>query len=320
MTIEELLNTQPEVINLLRNAKRKNKLVHGYLFEGDSGTGTLEAAKYLAMMLLCKEDIPCLKCNTCERIIYNSHLNVVLIEPIGDIIRKEQIENLMHDFSYTAAEAGPQIYIIKDCEKMNQSAANSLLKFLEEPAPDHYAILTTTNKARLLPTIISRLQHIHFKPVGTTYIMNELIKEDVDNDLAYITSHITNDIVEARKYATEGKLAKIINLALRIATARFRRKDPYVEYYLNKNILFDENIKTWHFIFLDTLILINKELLLKASIDSANHFKNNLDNIRSDQIDKKTILNKLDIINEYEERLNFNVNIDLLYASLFTQI
>ena len=226
----------------------------------------------------------------------------------------------MHDFSYTAAEAGPQIYIIKDCEKMNQSAANSLLKFLEEPAPDHYAILTTTNKARLLPTIISRLQHIHFKPIGTTYIMNELIKEDVDNDLAYITSHITNDIVEARKYATEGKLAKIINLALRIATARFRRKDPYVEYYLNKNILFDENIKTWHFIFLDTLILINKELLLKASIDSANHFKNNLDNIRSDQIDKKTILNKLDIINEYEERLNFNVNIDLLYASLFTQI
>ena len=320
MTIEELLNTQPEVINLLRNAKRKNKLVHGYLFEGDSGTGTLEAAKYLAMMLLCKEDIPCLKCNTCERIIYNSHLNVVLIEPIGDIIRKEQIENLMHDFSYTAAEAGPQIYIIKDCEKMNQSAANSLLKFLEEPAPDHYAILTTTNKARLLPTIISRLQHIHFKPIGTTYIMNELIKEDVDNDLAYITSHITNDIVEARKYATEGKLAKIINLALRIATARFRRKDPYVEYYLNKNILFDENIKTWHFIFLDTLILINKELLLKASIDNANHFKNNLDNIRSDQIDKKTILNKLDIINEYEERLNFNVNIDLLYASLFTQI
>ena len=98
MTYEVLKKNQPEVIKLLHNAKNKNKLVHAYLFEGDSGTGILEAAKYFAMMLLCDEETPCFKCNTCERIEYNSHLNVVLIEPIGDVIRKEQVENLMHDF------------------------------------------------------------------------------------------------------------------------------------------------------------------------------------------------------------------------------
>mgnify|MGYP003313543290 CR=1 FL=1 len=82
MTYEELLKNQSEVIKLLNNAKRKNKLTHAYLFEGDSGTGTLEAARYFAMMLLCDQEQPCLTCNTCERIQYNSHLNVVLIEQI----------------------------------------------------------------------------------------------------------------------------------------------------------------------------------------------------------------------------------------------
>ena len=106
---DELLKNQSEVIKLLNNAKRKNKLSHAYLFEGDSGTGTLEAARYFAMMLLCEKEQPCLTCNTCERIQYNSHMNVVLIEPFGDVIRKEQVENLMHDFSMTSLEKGPQV-------------------------------------------------------------------------------------------------------------------------------------------------------------------------------------------------------------------
>ena len=50
MTYEELKKNQPEVIKLLHNAKSKQKLVHAYLFEGDSGTGTLEAARYLKVL------------------------------------------------------------------------------------------------------------------------------------------------------------------------------------------------------------------------------------------------------------------------------
>ena len=56
MTYEELKTNQQEVLKLLQNAKKRDKLVHAYLFEGDSGTGTLEAAKYFAMMLLCESE------------------------------------------------------------------------------------------------------------------------------------------------------------------------------------------------------------------------------------------------------------------------
>ena len=320
MTYEELKKNQADVIKLLHNAKNKNKLVHAYLFEGDSGTGTLEAAKYFAMMLLCEENTPCLKCNTCERIEYNSHMNVVLIEPLGDVIRKEQVENLMHDFSMTSLEKGPQIYIIKDADKMNTSAANALLKFLEEPAKDHYAILLTNNHKRLLDTIVSRTQYIHFKPVPKNFIVEQLTNMGVDKDAAYVISHITADFGEAKKFIEEGKLVLFINLAKKIVAAPFKKKDQYVEYYLNKQLLEQEKDKSWHWIFFDILILIHQELFKKANEESIMYFNSVLDNIKVEQINKQQVLNALELLNKYEERLNYHVNVDLLYTSLFVEL
>lgn len=321
MTYEELIKNQPEVIRLFQNGKKSNRLVHAYLLEGDSGTGTYEAAQYFAMMLLCKnENSPCLKCNTCERIQYNSHMNVVVIEPINDSIRKEQIENLMHDFSMTSIEEGPQIYIIKEAEKMNPSAANSLLKFLEEPNPNHYAILLTSNHKRLLDTIVSRTQYIHFKPVSRNYIIEQLKSIGVNDDMAYVISHITADFSEAKKFIEEGKLVMIINLAKKIVLAPYKKKDQYVEYYINKNILDKETDKMWHFIFMDVLILIYQELLKKASGEESNYFKSILDGVKMEQLNKQRILEDLNILNMYEERLNYSVNLDLFYTSLFVEL
>lgn len=320
MTYEELLKNQSEVIKLLNNAKRKNKLTHAYLFEGDSGTGTLEAARYFAMMLLCDQEQPCLTCNTCERIQYNSHLNVVLIEPFGDVIRKEQVENLMHDFSMTSLEKGPQVYIIKDADKMNSAAANSLLKFLEEPAPDHYAILLTSNYKRILDTIVSRTQYIHFKPVPKSFIVKQLSSMGVDKDISYVISHITSDFGEAKKFIEEGRLVLFINLAKKIVAAPFKKRDQYVEYYLNKQLLETEKEKSWHRIFFDILILIHQELYKKADGEETKYFNSILDNIKVEQLNKQVILNDLELLNQYEERLNYHVNTDLLYTSLFIEL
>ena len=320
MTYKELKKNQADVIKLLHNAKNKNKLVHAYLFEGDSGTGTLEAAKYFAMMLLCNEEVPCLKCNICERIEYNSHMNVVLIEPIGDVIRKEQVENLMHDFSMTSLEKGPQIYIIKDADRMNTSAANALLKFLEEPAKDHYAILLTNNHKRLLDTIVSRTQYIHFKPVPKNFIVEQLTNMGVDKDAAYVISHVTADFGEAKKFIEEGKLVLFINLAKKIVAAPFKKRDQYVEYYLNKQLLDQEKDKSWHLIFFDILILIHQELFKKANDENTLYFNSILDNIKPEQINKQQVLNDLELLNMYEERLNYHVNVDLLYTSLFVEL
>lgn len=321
MKIEEFVKNQPEVVKLLNNAKNKDKLSHAYLFEGDSGTGTYEAALYFAMMLLCKEENgPCLKCNTCERILYNSHINVITIEPFADVIRKEQIENLMFEFSHTSLEGGAQIYIIKDAEKMNSSASNALLKFLEEPAPNHYAILVTSNHKKLLDTIVSRTQFIHFKPVSRIYIIEQLTSSGVDKDLAYVISYITSDLGVAKKLVEEGKLQLFINLAKKIVSSFYKKRETYVEYYLNKNLLLDENEKEWHYYFIDIIILINQELLKKADFEEDLYFSSVLDNIKIENINIADILNRLEILNEYEARLSYNVNLDLMYTSLFNKL
>lgn len=320
MTFGELLKNQPEVIKLLVNSKKKEHFVHAYIFEGDSGTGTLEAAKYFAMLLLCHDEKPCLTCNICERIMFDSHLNVSIIEPIDNVIRKEQISLLKRDFSMTSAEEGAQIYIIKDAEKMNTAAANSILKFLEEPIPNHYAVLLTKNHNRILDTIVSRAQLIHFKPVPKQYFTEQLMNNGATADIAYIISHITSDLAEAKQYIEEGKLIQYINLAKKVATSKFKRRDTYVDYYLNKKLLVDPIDKKWHFIFFDTLILIYQEMIKKLGNVETKYFTDVIAYLKDGVISRQEILDKLSILNEYEERLNYNVNLDLLYTSLFTKL
>lgn len=321
MKLEELQVNQSEVIRLFTNSLKKNRLSHAYLFEGDSGTGTYEAALYFAMMLLCEEsDGPCLKCNTCERIKFNSHMNVVVVEPIGEVIRKEQIENLMHDFSMTSLEKGPQIYIIKEADRMNLNASNALLKFLEEPAENHYAILLTNNHSKILDTIISRTQYIHFKPVARTYIVEQLTNNGVEDDIAYIISHLTADFGEAKKFVNEGKLVLFINLAKKIMLAPSKKKNYFIEYYLNKELLVLEKEKRWHWTFFDILILMYQELLKKIEGSNDYYFKSIIDNIKDDLIDRQLIFKALNTLNKYEERLNYNVNFDLLYSSCFIEL
>ena len=85
-------------------------------------------------------------------------------------------------------------------------------------------------------------------------------------------------------------------------------------------LLDSEKDKSWHWIFLDILILIHQEIFKKADGESKLYFTNILDQIKEEQINKQKILDDLELLNKYEERLNYHVNIDLLYTSLFIEL
>ena len=318
MKIKELIKSQPEVIKFLLNSKKKNKLVHAYMFEGDSGSGLVEAAKYFAMMLLCDQEEPCLECNVCRRIEKDNHINVTSIEPVGDVIRKEQIENLKYEFSMSSIEDGAIIYIIKEADKLNVASANALLKLLEEPLPNHYAILLTNNHNKILDTIVSRCVLLHFKPASQKYLINEIKKLGANPDLAYVISNITSDKSETRKYIEEGKLQLVVNLAKRCASSVYKRRDIYVDYFTQKKVL-ENNDKIWHWIFLDSLILIYQEIAKKINGQETTYFNDVINLVKPDQ-DISEITKVLEIISSYQERLNYNVNIDLLYTSMFIEL
>ncbi len=321
MKIEDALNNQSDVVKLLQNSYENDLLSHAYLFEGDAGSGKYEIAIYMAMMLLCESNHkPCFKCHNCLRIQNNNHLNVTCINTDSDIIKKEQIDGFIHELMMTTLEDGPQIGIIKDADKMNLSATNALLKMLEEPAPNHYIILLTTNVGKILDTIISRTQVIRFKPLPQKYIMDTLIENGVEQDMSFVLSYMTNDLDSAKKMIEEGKIYNILTLAKEIEKTLAKNKDPLVTFIKSGSLLKNEDDKKYHRFFLDILMLINKELLNKYNHIENNYFIDIVNLYDVNQIDCNKLIHQLDILSKYQIRLNYYVNLNLFYTSLMVEM
>lgn len=177
-----------------------NKLAHAYLFEGARGTGKKELALWIAASLFCqnKQDgMPCTTCQNCTRVFNEQHPDVVEVEPEGLSIKVEQIRYLKSEFGKTGVEGNKKVFIVTDVEKMTVGAANSLLKFLEEPSGNVTALLLTTAKQRILPTILSRCQMIHFSPLPKQVLQQELEEKGVSKNQAALLVNLTNDVEKA---------------------------------------------------------------------------------------------------------------------------
>ncbi len=162
--LDEFQSSQKVVYQMLQNAGKKQKFSHAYLIDANHYPRKLEFAIALAKFILCPHHYSnsekCGLCSQCQRIDDGNFTELKIISPDGSWIKKEQLEELQKQFSTKAIESKNKIYIINDAEKMNASAANSILKFLEEPEPGIIAILITDNMYQLLDTIISRCQVI----------------------------------------------------------------------------------------------------------------------------------------------------------------
>lgn len=316
MTFEQLKTIQKDAYRLLQNSYYLDKFAHAYLFEGFTGCGKDEMALYMAMQLLCTGNSkPCFECNNCKKVLYGNHLNVMVIRPQTEIIKKEQIDELIHEFSMSSIEGGNQVYIIYEAEKMNASASNALLKFLEEPALNRYGFLVTSNKERILPTIISRTQVVYFKPVSKKEIIEMLKVSGIDEDIAYSGTTLTHNIEEIQQFISEGKITDFVNVAKKIVVATLKKEDPFVVYYLNKTLFQEEN-KKWHRFFFDVLALIYQEALKVKNNNESNYFKSIFENIKVDL----NINKKLELIIEHQKRLNYYVSMPLFYTNFFCEL
>ncbi|MBG9749672.1 DNA polymerase III subunit delta' [Bacillus thuringiensis] len=215
MTWNELQDVQPKVARILQNSIRKEKVAHAYIYEGNKGIGKYQVALLYAKTLLCNNGSnsePCHACKNCTRIDTGNHPDIIYIKPDGASIKKEQIEELQKEFSYASFESGKKIYIIENAEKMTANAANSLLKFLEEPESDCIAILLTERSNALLSTIISRCQLIRFAPISPKKVQEALTEQLIFGEEAKILSKLTNDLEQARKISEELTLGPKLDL------------------------------------------------------------------------------------------------------------
>lgn len=145
----------------------QDELSHAYLFAGDSDAGTFSLAQWLAERLFCDHlDVkkePCGQCSSCRRIQAGNEPDFQVIQSTTKTIGIDQIRALKEELTKSSMTGKRRLFVVKDADKMTIPAANSLLKFLEEPASRVVIILTTTRPQQLLPTIRSRVQTLVLK-------------------------------------------------------------------------------------------------------------------------------------------------------------
>jgi len=181
---EYLQNHQNIIYQTFLHALNSNHLSHAYLLVGEQGTPLLESALFLAKSLVCEHPSPlaCEECMTCLRIDEGNYADIIVIDGFKQSIKKDDIRIIEERFETSAVERqGKMIYIINHVENMNVEAINSLLKFLEEPQENIFAFLTCENESRVLPTIISRSQVLHFRSIDKLKIKEQAISLGVNN-------------------------------------------------------------------------------------------------------------------------------------------
>lgn len=197
---------QPILYRVFSNALSAHKLTHSYLLLGEPGIPLKEVAIYLAKSILCEHPSPLADdtCLTCRRISRGEYLDFRFLDGSSSDIKKEDVEELVSAFSATSMERqGIKVYVVHRAENCTPEAVNSLLKFLEEPTPNTYAILTAENESKLLPTIISRCQKIRLKLVNRFEVIEEAQALGVSQDDAEILSYFYNDASLIQEKADE---------------------------------------------------------------------------------------------------------------------
>ena len=304
----EVVKRQTKLFDLFDKAIKNNKLSHAYLFDSYNNSNSLDVVLSLCKMIMCEnDDYFCDNCSVCNRISHDNYTDVKIIRPDGNYIKKEQIIELQNSYSMISIEGKKRIYIILDCDKMNTSTSNSLLKFLEEPYEDVIAFLVTNNVNKVIDTIKSRCQVL--KLVNEEYgnlnsigkIANLVVKtrEEFDNFINDENNiNLINDVIEFIEYYENNGLDVLIYVDKMLNLKKRSRDDV--------NFIFDMLINFYY-----DIILLRNGQDIKIFNDYVD-ILNVVDKLNSD--DK--LLKKLSILLEYKEYIKFNVNIGLLFDSL----
>ena len=195
---------QPLFYNEVMNCLNNNKISHAYLIETNDWNEAdgliLAFVKQLFRKYISDDDLY----NNIETLIMNNcYSDFIVIESDGMWIKKEQILDAKEKFKMTSFQNSPRIYLIKNADLLNKYAANSLLKFLEEPEGNIIAILTTNNRYKVIETIRSRCQIyslLNDKKVKDLFNLEltekiiETLEKKKKNSIAYLPILLENDL------------------------------------------------------------------------------------------------------------------------------
>jgi DNA polymerase-3 subunit gamma/tau len=272
---------QDHITTTLKNAIKTQKLAQAFLFCGPRGVGKTTCARILAKTINCQhptEDMePCNECDSCQSFMKGTSMNIRELDAASNN-SVEDIRNLVEQVRYTPQSGKYKIYIIDEVHMLSTAAFNAFLKTLEEPPPYAIFILATTEKHKIIPTILSRCQIFDFNRIQ----INEIVKH-----LQYIAEEegiaTENDALHLIAQKADGALRDALSLFDLLVTYSSNRKIEYSQVVENLHILdYDYFIKATDALLLGKhgeLLLLLDEILKKGfdghhfMVGLAEHFR-----------------------------------------------
>lgn len=173
----ESVVAQTSITNTLRNAIKNRQLAHAYLFCGPRGVGKTTCARIFAKTINCtnltEQTEACNECDSCKAFNSNRSFNIHELDAASNN-SVDDIRNLTDQVRVPPQMGKYSVYIIDEVHMLSQQAFNAFLKTLEEPPKHAIFILATTEKHKIIPTILSRCQIFDFTRISVQDISNHL--------------------------------------------------------------------------------------------------------------------------------------------------
>ena len=309
---------QQVAYSTLLNCKKNNRLPQAVLLNGYNDSPLLDLAKYFAKSIVCESEEACEQCLDCLRIENESYTDLIIIDGSSSTIKKQQIEDVQERFSMSALESkGIKIYIINQIENATTEAVNSLLKFLEEPTSDIYAIITTANINNVLPTIISRCMNIRLKKAPKHQLVVDATKKNIPVEDALVLAYFLGSVDSIVDTYENTPYLSIKDIVIELLNQMNEEEDLlYFSQIEISDVVKDKN---------DFIMFL--ELLEIAFLDIMNYNDNHEINYQDHRDLLQCLSNKLDKIEEklstimlFKGCASMNANVKLLLDSLIIKL
>lgn len=312
-----LIKYQNVLYKTLLNSKKRNKFPQALLLNSGKDVPLLEIAKYVASWIVSNNDEPTDEDLSCLKIKNGTYADLILIDGKDQTIKKGEIEKMQERFSLSSIEDNAKkIYIINLIEHATGEAVNSLLKFLEEPNEDVYAIITTENINNVLPTIISRCLNLRLTKASKQELVVETIKKGILLEDALILASFNGSLNLIEDCYNNSKYISLKDLIV----------EMFHEYVEGNNILYFAQVEISEMVtnkvnfrlFLDILQLFLLDVVNcdQEGISFVEH-KELLKNVNSKM---QNISQKIEKIMEYKSAIDLNANLKLLLDSLIINL
>lgn len=249
-------------LELLERQQAAGRVPQALLLTGPPRVGKSTVARFLAQRLNCQgTPQPCGQCTSCRKIISGNHPDVRIFDSDDQALKIDDIRSLQRELSLSPNEGRYRVVVLANFERATLSAANALLKTLEEPAAQAVLVLTATDPGALLPTIVSRCQMLALRPLAIPAVAEalqatwqatpeqaELLAQLSAGRLGWAVKALTDQELLARR---ERHLQELIEL---LGMGRAERL-AYAQQLSRDGVLLREVLILWLTIWRDLLLL-----------------------------------------------------------------